>query len=119
MNLMVDSSYKQKITVELETAETARAQGNEGMARVCARRAAGIMAREYFSHRETPIVSANAYELLGILENLAEVPENVRVSAQRLRIRVNEQFELSEPVDLIAEARNLIDALENIIKGMS
>jgi hypothetical protein len=106
-----------RIAAELAAAETARAQRNEGKARVCARRAAGIIARVYFTRRNTSLVSGNAYELLGMLENDAELPETLRISAQRLRTRVNEMHELPEQFDLIEEARGLIDALENILNA--
>ncbi len=38
------------IEKELENAERARSNENEGMARVCARRAAGWAAEEYLKH---------------------------------------------------------------------
>jgi hypothetical protein len=41
----------EQIEKEFELAERARANGNEGRARVCARRAAGIAAREYLTRK--------------------------------------------------------------------
>jgi len=38
-----------QIDAEFKHAEQARSRGNEGQARVCARRAVGIAAREYFA----------------------------------------------------------------------
>jgi hypothetical protein len=40
-----------------------RARGNEGQARVCARRAAGAVLREYFQRRGLPVRSPSAYDL--------------------------------------------------------
>ncbi len=42
----------------------ARGRGNEGQARVCARRAAGVAVREYFLRLGIPIVNPGAYDLL-------------------------------------------------------
>ena len=39
--------------IEFERAASARRKGNEGQARVCARRAAGIAIREYLIRRGT------------------------------------------------------------------
>ena len=41
------ADWKEKLQKEFERAQIARASGNEGQARVCARRAAGIAIREY------------------------------------------------------------------------
>ena len=91
---------------ELVNAEAAREAGNEGRARVCARRAAGIAAREYLARRgERP--NGSAYDLLLRLGQLAELEASTRRSAELLTLRVSESFELPEGVDLIAEARGL------------
>ena len=52
----ITMDWQAEIQAELEKAQQARARGNEGQARVCARRAAGIAAREYFAlaRRPTP-----------------------------------------------------------------
>jgi HEPN domain-containing protein len=89
---------------ELELARQARSEGNEGRARVCARRAGGIAAREYLKLLGDPAPAASAYDLLNRLSNLADVPQRARQSAVFLTMRVDEEFKLPEEVDLIAEA---------------
>ena len=45
-------NWQLNIEAEFEKAEQARRRGNEGQARVCARRAAGIAIREYLTWRK-------------------------------------------------------------------
>lgn len=93
---------------EFEMAEAARLRGNEGQARVCARRAAGIALREYFSRREVFARShKSAYDLLQEFTRLEDVPPDLREIAARLTLRVTEEFKLPVDVDLVQEARSL------------
>ena len=96
-----------EIQAEFERAEQARASGNEGQARVCARRAAGIAARQYFTRRGENIRTPSAYDLLNRLAEEQSISGELRQSARYLTQRVNEEFKLPVNVDLIAEARKL------------
>ena len=99
------------IRAELDQAEEARARGNEGRARVCARRAAGIAAREYFARRGRVVRTPSAYDLLNLLAEDASLPADLRQAAAHLTLRVDEEFKLPADVDLIAEARKLCQKL--------
>ncbi len=103
---------KAEIQAEFEKAEQARARGNEGQARVCARRAAGIAAREYLNRRGMPTRTSSAYDVLRLLAEDASLPTNVKEAALRLTLRVNEEFQLPPGMDLVAEARMLCKVLE-------
>lgn len=103
--------WQSEIQAELDKAEGARKRGNEGQARVCARRAAGIAAREYFVRRGARIHSPSAYDLLRLVSEDANVPAILRAIAARLTLRVDEEFKLPPGVDLIAEARQLCEGL--------
>jgi hypothetical protein len=96
-----------EIQAEFERAEKARARGNEGQARVCARRAAGIAAREYFTRRGEIIRTPSAYDLLNMLAEDQSLSGELRQSARYLTLRVNDEFKLPVNVDLIAEAGKL------------
>jgi HEPN domain-containing protein len=96
-----------EIQAEFERAEQARARGNEGQARVCARRAAGIAARQYFTRRGENIRTPSAYDLLNMLVEERSISGELRQSARYLILRVTEEFKLPVTVDLIAEARKL------------
>jgi hypothetical protein len=103
--------WKTEIQVEFERAEQARARGNEGQARVCARRAAGIAAREYFTRRGEMIRTPSAYDLLNLIQEEADLPPDLKLIAKHLTLRVNEEFKLPVDVDLIAEARKFCEEL--------
>ncbi len=100
-----------EIQAEFDRAEQARARGNEGQARVCARRAAGIAARHYLSRHGAPPRTSSAYDLLQLIANDPALSQGTRDAATHLTLRVDEEFKLPAGLDLIAEARALCDAL--------
>jgi HEPN domain-containing protein len=105
------TALREQIEKEFELAEQARAKGNEGQARVCARRAAGIAIREYLTQNGTPPRSASAYDLLNLLKDDPLLSPDLRLVADHLTLRVTEEFKLPLDTDLIAEARTLCDEL--------
>ena len=105
------ADWKASLEKEFQMAANARARDNEGQARVCARRAAGIAIREYLARRGIKPRSPSAVELLKTLIDLPDAPAAARRSAEYLTLRVNEAFELPAGVDLIREARRLCEAL--------
>ncbi len=108
---MEDVNSQALINAEFKRAEQARARGNEGQARVCARRAAGIAAGEYFALRGQKIHSPSAYDLLNRLIEDPSLSDDLRQIAAHLILRVDEEFKLPVDVDLITEAKNLCKEL--------
>jgi HEPN domain-containing protein len=108
---MENVNPKAQINAEFERAEQARSRGNEGQARVCARRAAGIAAREYFARRGQTIHTPSAYDLLNLLIKDLSLPDDLRQIAAHLTLRVDEEFKLPADIDLIIEARKLCEGL--------
>ena len=104
---------KLNIQSEFERAEQARTKNNEGQARVCARRAAGIAIRDYLIRRGTHILSTSAYDLLNLLKEDALLPPDLKLVADHLTLRVTEEFKLPVDADLVAEARVLCEWLLN------
>ena len=100
------------IEAELVHAECARLAGNEGRARVCARRAAGIFARNYLARHALRLRDRSAYTALQALAEFPGLAPNLRIAALHLVIRVTEEFSLPMDADLIADARKLIGGLE-------
>jgi hypothetical protein len=94
----VQAELRQSIEKELKDAQLARLNKNEGRARVCARRAAGIAARDFLSRQ--------------VLAAYPGLTEDLRQAAEGLTARVNEDFTLPGDIDLIAEARKLIGGLQ-------
>ena len=102
---------KLNIQAEFDRAEQARAKNNEGQARVCARRAAGIAIRDYLTRRGTHFPSTSAYDLLNLLKEDPLLPPDSKLIADHLTLRVTEEFRLPVDADLVAEARLLCEWL--------
>jgi len=100
-----------QIQIEFDRANQARVKGNEGQARVCARRAAGIAIREYLTRRGTHIPSTSAYDLLNLLKEDSLLAPNLKLVVDHLTLRVTEEFKLPVEADLIAEAQILCEWL--------
>ena len=105
------TDWKEKLQKEFDRAEAARAQGNEGQARVCARRAAGIAIREYYTNRGKIVRTPSAYDLLQFIAEEPHLSPDLRQAAVYLTLRVNEEFKLPINVDLLDEAHKLCDGL--------
>lgn len=99
-----NGNWKTPFQREIEQAKTARAAGNEGMARVCARRAAGIVIGEYLQRRGVSTLRPNAYDRLQYLISLPDVSDEIRQVASHLVTRVTPDHTLPIDVDLISEA---------------
>lgn len=96
---------------ELHQAEAARSAGNEGRARVCARRAAGIIVGEYLRRRGIDFPDSSAYERLKLLTELSHVPPKAQELARHFLVRVTPERLLPIEADLITEARLLAEEL--------
>jgi hypothetical protein len=102
----------EQIRQELGSADQARAQGFDGRARVCARRAAGAAVREYFRLRGNLNRTGSAIDLLQMLVAYQNAPARARQAASALLERVDENFSLPSRVDLLVEVNELVRALE-------
>ena len=113
--------YEIKLTIdaELSLAEKSRVEGFEGRARVCARRAVGIAIREYVRQRQIPVASENTYSLLLLLRNLPNISPDIQRAADLFLIRVNEEFQLPPNIDLLSEARWLVEKLGNEVTSQA
>lgn len=103
--------WREHLAAEFERATSARQRGNEGQARVCARRAAGIAIREYLTRRGRRVTSASAYDLLNALKDDPHLPPDLKPVLEHLTVRVTEEFDLPVEADLVAEARRLCETL--------
>ncbi len=105
--------WQAEIKAEFEKAEQARRRGNEGQARVCARRAAGLAVREYLTRQGIRPPSVSAYDLLNRLKEDPHLSPALRRIADHLTLRVTEEFKLPVNADLVAEARTFCEDLLN------
>ena len=71
------------IESELENAEHARLAGNEGRARVCARRAAGMAARHFLARHNIRLRDPSAYSALKALVEFPDLSSGLRVAASQ------------------------------------
>lgn len=100
-----------EIQHEFDLANRARANGNEGQARVCARRAAGIAIRDYLTRRGMRPPSRSAHDLLNLIKEETPLPPDLKLIADHLTLRVAEDFKLPIEADLIEESRLLCEWL--------
>ncbi len=105
-----ESEYRK----ELEQALEARQAGNEGKARVCARRAAGIIAAEYLKRRGISSTGYSAYALLQTLKNIPDLPADIQETASHFLVSLNPDHTFPIQADLIGEARWLAEQLVEI-----
>lgn len=106
------------IEVEFSRAASARVKGNEGQARVCSRRAAGIAIREFLLYHHHPVLSPSATDLLRWVQSQPDLPEEARTAASHLLMRVMPDFKLPVDADLVEEARRLIAILAEANDGI-
>ena len=106
-----------RIQKELITALNSRAAGNQGRARVCARRAAGWAAQEYFDQNGISYDSSSALKHLHQLAGIKGFPEKYYQVVHHLTIKLEkdsfdqEAYYPIKDVDLIAEAHWLAEEL--------
>jgi HEPN domain-containing protein len=105
------TDWKKQLELEFQRAEDARTSGNEGQARVCARRAAGIAIREHYARRGQTVRTPSAYDLLQLLASEPQLSPELKQAAGYLTLRVTEEFKLPVAVDLVEEAHKLCEGL--------
>ncbi len=108
--------WRQRVDRELEIAEAARARGNEGMARVCARRAAGWTVQAYLEQRGIDLESPSVLDQFDFTMKLDDLTSKAREILEHLRkakVQDEAQGESYWPldVDLVTEAKTLVSEL--------
>lgn len=103
---MEDSEWKPRVVAELQRAIAARNEGNEGMARVCARRAAGLIGGEYLRRINHPVRTPSAINILKTLR-AEDLSPKILAQIDHFLIHVTPERRLPLDVDLIAEVRCL------------
>jgi hypothetical protein len=81
------------------------------MARVCARRAAGIVIGEYLNRQGDKYSTPSAYERLRYLLSQPDISPHVRDITEHFLVRVTPNHTLPIDVDLIANAHRLKNLL--------
>ncbi len=110
---MFSPKVKDAIKLEIRYAISARENGLEGRARVCARRSAGYAIRAYLEERGIGTPDTSTLALIRQLDNLTGISPEVKKVTEHLLMHVNEEFNLPVDADLIAETTWLATYLEN------
>lgn len=97
----MEPSYESQFWVELNNAQISLAAGMEGRARVCARRAASILIRDFLQRRNQLDLGLNALETIQYLQKMPDKPE-LTTLLSHFSERVNEEHHLPSNTDLIA-----------------
>ena len=114
---MTDLETREKIERELALARRSQADGNEGKARVCARRAAGWAIEAHLAATGTGIDSSSALEQIKHLAGRSGYPEQVYRVLHHLTVKLekdsleSDAYYPIEGVDLVAEAAWLVAEL--------
>lgn len=103
--------WKSEYEKEIKQALSARANGNEGKSRVCARRAAAIIIGEYLLRRGYKRLNPSAYERLSLFNSLPDVDDHVKVITNHFLLKVDHERKLPVDIDLIDEARWMLKNL--------
>jgi hypothetical protein len=96
---------------EISQGLAAREAGNEGKARVCARRAAAILVGEYLRSHGVDPGHRDAYGTLTLAASTPEVPAETREVLGHFLTRVEPGGRFPIQADLLAEARALAERL--------
>lgn len=108
--------WLERVQRELHTAETARAGGNEGKARVCARRAAGWTVQAFLAGQGINIGTPDVLKHFAYLLNDRNLPSETRLILEHLvqpKIKDDPEQDSRWPldIDLIAQAWQLLSLL--------
>jgi hypothetical protein len=96
---------------EFATASQARSAGNNGMVRVCARRATGVAIAYWLEQNLRQGWGADAMSQLRNLQNDESMPQAIHDAAMRLTARITEQFTSPFSTDPIDDSKTIINHL--------
>jgi hypothetical protein len=108
--------WPERVQRELLAAEAARANGNEGMARVCARRAAGWTVQAFLGTQGIDLGTPDVLKHFRYLLNDRNLPPEARPILEHLlqpKIKDDPEQDSRWPleIDLVSEARQLFSLL--------
>lgn len=108
---MAVQELQEAINLEFENALTSRREGNEGKARVCARRATGLAIRVHYEELEESIPTTNSLLILKWFADQPQFSDELRKAASRLTVHVTADHNLPHQEDPLADAKFLINAM--------
>lgn len=107
--------WEERIEIELEAGQKAWSEKNDGKARACARRAAGIAIKEYLIRRHNaPAASHSALDRLRDVSLDHRHPEHIRKAAGRLVTNINDRLSPEFTLHPINDAKILISYFKDL-----
>ncbi len=100
-----DPNWKNNCHGEFNRAQAARENGNEGMARVCARRAVGIIIGEYLARRGFSNLGTSIYDRFSMFNTLPDIDEHTKEIVNHFLLTVDTTHNLPANIDLLSEAQ--------------
>jgi hypothetical protein len=97
---------------ELAHGRSSRLEGNEGRARVCARRAAGIAIGEFLARHGFNHLPNSTYDRLDFLRNIPGQDPVIITLVDHFLMQVTSEHTLPVNIDLISESLRLIQVLD-------
>ena len=108
-------SYLELIEKEFADARAARQQGNEGRARVCARRGAGFAVAWLCKSKGQDVRENDSLKLLKSVQNDQLLALEVRKASARLTARITADFKYPFPTDPLDDARIIVDHIKGLV----
>jgi hypothetical protein len=103
--------------LEHKKAYETRQNGNEGMSRVLARRAAGICIREYLESRGIDQRGLSLNTLIKDVEVRKHLPDELQDPLDRLSARVGMDFQFPVEFDLLLDSKKVIEKLTMLMEN--
>ena len=111
IKIMTTDDWRELANQELEMARSARQNGNEGRARVCARRAAGYVIGEYLLRNEIDLKTDSALERSRYLHASQEISSMQRETIGHFLVHTTPDHNLPIDADLISDVELLAHQL--------
>jgi len=107
--------FLEQIERELTAARQALKDGNDGLGRVCARRAAGAAITWLLREHPHPDWGTDALRQLQHLKDDKSFPPDVRQAALRLTTKLSDKFRYPFSTDPLGDARIIIDYIRELL----
>lgn len=107
--------YLELIEKEFTDAQEARQQGNEGRARVCARRCAGFAVSWLCHSRGRDVRDTDSLNLLKNIAADESIPAEVREASERLTAKIRPDFTYAFSTNPVGDARIIVDYVKKVL----
>ncbi len=107
-------SWREQVEQELAKAAKGLREGNDGLARVCARRAVGLGVQNWVERSGAKTWPSDAMNILRKVQGEETFPPGIREAAQRLLTAVTQQDQTPMSSDPIGDARLILSHLDRL-----